>query len=178
MIARSYRTERLCAAVLGTVALLVGGGALALNLYRVDRPVLDPAVLDWVRGHLLPTRVGVIVLGLLLLVVGLRWAWRAVTPEKHPDLDLEDGLVVTSDALADAVKADAERVNGVTSANVKVIGEPALRMKLTLRQGADLRAVWQDLDGVLGRAREALGVSVLPTAVRLDLAARARHRVR
>ncbi|MBB5958351.1 hypothetical protein FHS29_004959 [Saccharothrix tamanrassetensis] len=178
MIARSNRTERVCAAILGTVALLVGAGALALHLRRVDRPVLEPRVLDWARDNLLLSRIGAIVLGLLLIVVGLRWAWRAVTPEKHPDLALEDGVVVTSGAIADAVKADVEQVDGVSSASVKVIGEPALRMKLTLRQGADVRAVWQELDGVLGRARNALGVTVLPTAVRLDLAARARQRVR
>ncbi|GAA1353216.1 alkaline shock response membrane anchor protein AmaP [Saccharothrix algeriensis] len=178
MIARSNRLERVCAGLLGALALLAGAGALALHLRRVDRPVLDPALRDWVRDHLLPVRVGAIVLGLLLVVVGLRWAWRAVTPEKHPDLDLEDGLVVTSDALADAVKADVEQVGGVASAGVKVVGEPALRLKLTLRQGADVRAVWQELDGVLGRARDALGVRVLPAAVRLDLAARHRRRVR
>ncbi|RKT53494.1 alkaline shock response membrane anchor protein AmaP [Saccharothrix australiensis] len=178
MIARSYRLERVCAATLGLVALLVGGGALALHLARVDRPVLDPDVLDRLRDHLLATRLAALLLGLLLVVVGLWWAWRAVTPEKHPDLDLADGVVVTSDALADAVRADAEQVDGVSSAAVKVIGEPALRLKLTLRQGADVRAVWQELDGVLGRAREALGVRVLPAAVRLDLAARDRQRVR
>ncbi|MEV0675776.1 alkaline shock response membrane anchor protein AmaP [Actinosynnema sp. NPDC050436] len=178
MIARSYRTERVCAAILGTIALLVGAGAVVLNARRVDRPLLDQTVLDWARDHLLPVRIGALALGLVLVVVGLRWVWRAATPERHPDLTLDHDLVVTSSAIADAVKSDVERVDGVTSARVKVIGEPALRMKLTLRQGADVRAVWRELDGVLGRARETLGVAVLPTAVRLDLAARPRQRVR
>ena len=175
MIARSYRTERVCAALLGTLALLAGAGALTMNLLPVDRPVLD---LDWARPHLLWVRVGALVLGALAIVVGLRWAWRALTPERHPDLDLEDGLTVTSNALAQAVKTDAEQVAGVSEATVKVIGEPALRVTLTLRQGADVRKVWQDLDGVLTRARDALGVTALPAAVRLDLAARTKQRVR
>ncbi|MBW4717466.1 alkaline shock response membrane anchor protein AmaP [Saccharothrix obliqua] len=178
MIARSYRTERVCATLLGLVALLVGVGAVVLHARHVNRPVLDPTALDWARDHLLWVRVGLLLLGLLLVVIGLRWVWRAVTPERHPDLTLERDVVVTSGALADAVRADAEAVEGVSSARVKVIGEPALRMKLTLRQGADVRVVWRELDGVLGRAREALGVSTLPTAVRLDLAARSRQRVR
>ncbi|MEU4806471.1 alkaline shock response membrane anchor protein AmaP [Actinosynnema sp. NPDC023587] len=178
MIARSYRTERVCAAILGLIALLVGAGAVVLNARREDRPLLDPTALAWARDHLLQVRIGALIVGLFLVVVGLRWAWRAATPERHPDLVLDHHLVVTSSALADAVKSDVEQVDGVTSAQVKVIGEPALRMKLTLRQGADVRAVWRELDGVLGRARDTLGVSVLPTAIRLDLAARARQRVR
>lgn len=178
MIARSYRTERVCAAILGLLALLAGVGAVVLNARHVDRPVLDPTALDWARDHLLWVRIGLLVVGLLLVVVGLRWAWRAATPERHPDLTLDHHLVVTSSAIADAVKSDVEQVDGVTSAQVKVIGEPALRMKLTLRQGADVRAVWRELDAVLGRARETLGIAVLPTAVRLDLAARAKQRVR
>ncbi|CCH29214.1 alkaline shock response membrane anchor protein AmaP [Actinosynnema sp. NPDC047251] len=177
MIARSYRTERVCAAILGTIALLAGVGAVVLNARHVDRPLFDPTALDWAREHLLLVRIGALVAGLVLVVVGLRWAWRAATPERHPDLALDHHVVVTSGAIADAVKSDVEQVDGVTSAQVKVIGEPALRLKVTLGQGADVRAVWRELDGVLARARETLGVSVLPTAVRLDLAARARQRV-
>lgn len=175
MIARSYRTERLCAALLGTLALLAGAGALTLNLLRVDQPVLD---LDPLGPHLLWVRIGALVVGVGAVVVGLRWAWRAVTPESHPDLRLEDGLTVTSDALAQAVQTDAARVAGVAAARVKVVGAPALRVTLTLRQGADVRRVWQDLEGVLTRARDALDVPALPAAVRLDLAARTKRRVR
>ncbi|NUT95836.1 MAG: alkaline shock response membrane anchor protein AmaP, partial [Saccharothrix sp.] len=155
MIARSYRTERVCATLLGVLLLLVGGGALALNLLGVDRSTAD---FDLLRPHLLWVRIGALVLGVVAVVVGLRWAWRALTPERHPDLYLEDGLTVTSDALAQAVATDALQVTGVTEAKVKVIGRPALRISLTLRQGADVRHVWQDLDGVLTRARTALGL--------------------
>ncbi|QQQ80380.1 alkaline shock response membrane anchor protein AmaP [Saccharothrix sp. 6-C] len=165
------------AAVLGVLALLVGGAAVVLHRFAVDRPVLDPVVLDWARRHLLPVRLGLIALGLLAVVLGLLWAWRAVRPERHPDLLLDD-VVVTAKALAAAVRADAEQVHGVAGAKVSVVGRPALRLRLTLRHGADVHRVWRELDGrVVSRARAALGVEVLPTAVRLDLAKRERHRV-
>ncbi|WP_236594779.1 alkaline shock response membrane anchor protein AmaP [Saccharothrix sp. 6-C] len=174
---RSNRTERVMAAVLGVLALLVGGAAVVLHRFAVDRPVLDPVVLDWARRHLLPVRLGLIALGLLAVVLGLLWAWRAVRPERHPDLLLDD-VVVTAKALAAAVRADAEQVHGVAGAKVSVVGRPALRLRLTLRHGADVHRVWRELDGrVVSRARAALGVEVLPTAVRLDLAKRERHRV-
>lgn len=174
----SNRPGRGPAAVLGALALLVGGAAVLLHRFAVDRPVLDPVVLDWARRHLLPVRLGLIALGLLAVVVGLRWAWRAIRPERHPDLFLDD-VVVTAKALAAAVRADAEQVPGVAAAKVSVVGTPALRLRLTLRHGADVRHVWRELDGrVLSRARTALGVDVLPTAVRLDLAKRERQRVR
>lgn len=174
MIARSYRTERVCATLLGALVLLAGAGALTLNLLGIDRPVQD---LGPLRPHLRWLRIGALALGVAAVVVGLRWAWRALTPERHPDLELEDGLTVTAEALAQAVQTDAAQVNGVTAARVKVIGAPALRVTLTLRQGADVRRVWQDVEGVLTRAREALDVPALPAAVRLDLAARAQRRV-
>lgn len=175
---RSNRTERVMAAVLGVLALLVGGAAVVLHRFAVDRPVLDPVVLDWARRHLLPVRLGLIALGLLAVVLGLRWAWRAVRPERHPDLLLDD-VVVTAKALAAAVRADAEQVHGVDGAKVSVVGRPALRLRLALRHGADVNRVWRELDGrVLSRARAALGVEVLPAAVRLDLAKGERQRVR
>ncbi|NUT49679.1 MAG: hypothetical protein HOV94_20565, partial [Saccharothrix sp.] len=96
-------------------------------------------------------------------------------PERHPDVRLDD-VVVTAKALAAAVKADAERLDDVASAKVAVVGTPALRLRLTLRHGADVPRVWRELDDrVLSRARTALGVEVLPTAVRLELAERVRR---
>ncbi|MFE2751921.1 alkaline shock response membrane anchor protein AmaP [Actinosynnema sp. NPDC059335] len=175
---RSNRVERVLAGVLGALALLVGGAAVVLHRFAVDRPVLDPVVLDWARRHLLPVRLGLLALGVLAVVLGLWWAWRAIRPERHPDVLLDD-VVVTAKALAAAVRADAEQVAGVTGAKVAVVGTPALRLRLTLRHGADLARAWRELDDrVLARARAALGVEALPTAVRLELAKRERHRVR
>ncbi|WP_367130499.1 alkaline shock response membrane anchor protein AmaP [Saccharothrix sp. HUAS TT1] len=174
---RSNRTERVLAFTLGTLALLVGGGAVVLNRLGVDRPLADPVALDWVRSHLLPVRVGLLALGVLAVFLGLLWAWRAVRPERRPDLRVGDDVVVTAKALAAAVKSDAEHVRDVDSAKVAVVGTPALRLRLVLRHGADVPRVWRELDGlVLSRARDALDVEVLPTAVRLELAKRERVR--
>ncbi|QFZ17648.1 hypothetical protein [Saccharothrix syringae] len=219
---RSCRTERTMAVLVGLVALLLGFAALALHYWRVDRPVLDPVALDWARGHLPWVRAGLVVAGLLAVLSGLLWAWRAVRSEAHPDLVLDDGLVVTPDALAAAVRADAERVDGVAAARVSVVGasgapkapdaavrtgagkrvsatgapkapdaaaradagkrvsavgSPALRVRLVLRPGADVRAVWQALDArVLAGARTALEATV-PAAVVLELGAKERKRV-
>ncbi|TQM80082.1 hypothetical protein FHX81_2405 [Saccharothrix saharensis] len=175
---RSNRTERVMAFVVGALALLVGCAAVGLHRFAVDRPVLDPVVLDWARGHVVAVRVGLGVLGVLAVVLGLRWAWCAIRPERRPDVLLDD-VVVTAKALAAAVRADAEQVDGVAGAKVSVVGTPALRLRLTLRHGTDVTRVWRELDDrVLSRARAALDVEVLPTAVRLDLAKRPRQRVR
>jgi len=56
---------------------------------------------------------------------------------------------------------------------------PNLRLTLSLQEGTDVRHVWEELDGkVLSRARRALGVEALPTAIRLRLDRAARQRVR
>lgn len=57
-------------------------------------------------------------------------------------------------------------------------GRPGLRLTLWLREGADVREVWSELDSrVLARARESLGIDPLPTAVRIELDTAARQRV-
>ncbi|ASR34544.1 hypothetical protein BAY61_05555 [Prauserella marina] len=191
-VARSYRTERALTLTVGVLALLLGAGVSALGLgwfgtYRAQRPVLDPIALDWL-GRQQPTvlRVLVIVVGVVLLGFGLWWFVRSLSPERHPNIELDRGegtsLTVTSGAVTHAIEADAERIDGVDRARVHVVGDredPALRLHLWLREGTDLRQVWADVDdSVLTRAREALGVRTLPTAVRLELGAARRQRVR
>ncbi|MCP2258326.1 hypothetical protein LX15_002020 [Streptoalloteichus tenebrarius] len=190
-VARSARGERVTALVIGLVLVLAGVAALVVGAgwvgtFRAHRPLLDPLATEWLaaRGDL--ARVGALVLGLLALVLGLRWAAGALRPEHRPDLvlDREPGtrLTVTGGAVADAVRADAEAVEGVTRARARLVGgedRPALRLTLWLREGADVRAVWEELDRkVLDRARTSLGVDRLPTAVRLELEAAERRRVR
>lgn len=189
-VARSARLDRTLLTLLallllagGVVALLVGTGMLGAG--RARRPVLDPIVVEFLRSYPLYARIAAIVLGVLLLVLGLWWMLRSLRPEPKPDLVLDDDaggeLTVTSAALADAIKADAMSVQGVERARARLVGnedDPALRLTLWLQQGADLRAVWEGLDQqVLSRARHALGLSRLPTAIRLELDAAERQRV-
>ncbi|WP_103350518.1 alkaline shock response membrane anchor protein AmaP [Amycolatopsis sp. CA-128772] len=190
-LARSYTGERTLTFLVGLLALL--GGALALVVgfgwlgeYRGRRPLLDPIATGWLAGHATPARIAAIVLGVLLCVLGLRWAARSLRPEPRPDLDLDrtEGaeLVVTASAIAAAIQADAEQLDGVSRARVRAVGSrtsPALRITLWLHEGTDLKGVWADLDtGVLTRARDSLGLASLPAAVRLELDTSPAKRVR
>jgi hypothetical protein len=190
-LSRSYAGERTLTFLVGLLAFL--GGALALVVgfgglgeFRGRRPLLDPLAVDWLGGHATPARIAAIVLGVLLFVLGLRWALRSLRPEPRPDLELDrtEGaeLVVTAAAIAGAVQADAEQLDGVSRARVRAVGSrtsPALRITLWLHEGTDLKGVWAELDGrVLTRARTCLGVASLPAAVRVELDTSPAKRVR
>ncbi|ASR35500.1 hypothetical protein BAY61_11365 [Prauserella marina] len=191
-LGRSYRTERTVTFTTGLLALLLGAAVLVVGLgwfgtYRARRPVLDPMAVDWLRQQQ-PTlvRIVVIVAGVAMLVLGLWWCARSLRPERHPDIELDrvqgHRLVVSSSAITEAVRADAEAIDGVTKAKVRAVGSrrhPALRLHVWLREGSDPRQVWARIDDdVLGRARTALGVTVLPTAIRLELGLGKSTRVR
>ncbi|MGQ0837877.1 alkaline shock response membrane anchor protein AmaP [Actinokineospora sp.] len=190
-LARSHRAERVLTTGVGLLALLAGGAALAvgqgwLGTFRARRAVLDPIAVDTLVDWQLAARITAVALGVLLLVTGVMLALRTLRPERHPDLALDrtvgKGLLVTAGAIADAIAVDAEQVDGVSRARATVVGDPetpALRLNLWLREGTRVRDVWQELDGtVMRRARESLGVDSLPTAVRLELGAAERQRVR
>lgn len=191
-LARSQRLDRL--AVGGIGALVAAGGAAALVVSagwlgkpRASRPLADPIALEWLRAHQLWAQVGALVAGVLLVLLGLLLASRTMRPEPRPDLVLEEdaesgGLLVTSQAITEAIQADAENVSGVAEARARVVrvdDTPALRLQLWLRHGADVHAVWSELDKrVLTRARESLGVPAIPTAIRLELGSAQRQRVK
>ncbi len=172
----------LCLAA-GAAALLVGSGLLGVN--RAARSVLDPIVLDTLRAYPSLARGVAIVAGVLLFILGLWWAVRALAPERRPNLLLDPSpdhrLEISASAIADAVRADAETLAGVSRARARMVGtsaNPVLRLDLWLEDGTDVRDVYHDLDtGVLTRARESLGVESLPTAIRIELDAAAPPRV-
>lgn len=184
-VARSAGGDRTLTTLIGLVLLAAGVLAVLLGYgvfgqYRGDRPVLDPLVMQWISTHVDAFRWFALAAGLVLLVVGLSWALRSLRPEARPDVLMSDApgerLLVEHSAIADAIRTDAETIEGVTRARVRLVGtpqRPALRMSLSLEEGADVRDVWADVDGrVLARARQAFGVSALPTAVRLELDAK------
>lgn len=189
-VARSAATERVLTMLLGLIAagggamvVLVGAGVFGAD--RADRPLVDPSAVDAITRHrVLALSVG-LAAGVVLTVLGLWWALRALRPESRPDVILDRspvaGLTVTATALADAVLADAETVTGVDRARVRLVGDPhrpGLRLTLLLREGADVREVWSELDSrVLARARGALQIDPLPTAVRIELDTASRQRV-
>lgn len=190
-LARSYAAERTLTFLVGLLALLAGAAVLVVSLgwlgtFRAQRPLLDPLAVDWLGREPEIARTVAIVAGMLLFVLGVWWFVRSLRPERKPDLELdhEDGneLVVTSSAISDAVQADTEAVTGVNKARARIVGEPAapaLRLSIWLREGTDLKAVWEEIDTrVLSRAREALGVTTLPTAMRIEIDAGQRRRVK
>lgn len=162
---------------LGVLVVLLGTGVF--GVFRAQRPVVDPIVAVWTASHVPLTRLLLVVGGLVLLVLGLVWAVRALRPEPRPDVLLDDTpgtrLRVRHTAVCEAVRADAETVPGVARARARMVGEearPALRLALWLEEGTDVRDVWAEVDGrVLARARRAFEVSALPAAVRIELEA-------
>lgn len=181
-VARSVGGQRTVTVLIGLVlvvasvlAVLVGTGVL--GVFRAQRAVVDPIVLDWATAHPTPTRWIALGAGVVLFVLGLLWALRALRPERQPDVLLSEApgqrLSVEHAAVSDAVRRDAETITGVNRARVRVVGDaraPALRLTLFLTEGSDVRDVWAEVDGrVLARARQAFDVSALPTAVRLEL---------
>jgi hypothetical protein len=188
-LARSYRTERTLTFVAGLVAVLGAAVVLAVSFgllgqFRARRALLDPMAVHWIGGHATIARIVAIVLGVVLFVLGLRWFLRSLRPEGRPDLELDrsdNPLTVTSSAIANAVQADAETIGGVSRARARAVGDsehPALRLTLWLREGTDVRQVWDELDTrVLRRARDSLGIEVLPTAVRIELESGNKQRV-
>ncbi|MCD2188178.1 alkaline shock response membrane anchor protein AmaP [Actinomycetospora soli] len=164
---------------LGVLVVLLGTGVFGSN--RAQRPLFDPVVTGWVTQNADLSRWIAIAAGVVLLVVGLTWAVRSLRPEPRPDVVLSETpgerLTVDHSAIADAVRHDAEAIDGVSRARVRMVGterRPALRMSLWLVEGTDVRDVWADIDGrVLARARQAFSVDALPTAVRLELDAAA-----
>ncbi len=189
-IGRGAGFERGAVTLLGLLSLLVGAAAIVvgsgvLGVFRAQRPVADPLVVQWVQANSRLAAVIGIVAGLVLFVLGLWWLVRALRPEQRPDFRLERSdsgdLDVTAGALSDAVRADAEQVQGVKRARVRMAGtdrSPSLRLTLSLQEGTNVRHVWEELDEkVLARARQALGLETLPTAIRLRLDRAPKQRV-
>jgi hypothetical protein len=181
-IARPAAGDRSLAVLFGLL-LLVGGTLVALLSWgvfgagRASRPLIDPMIVDVLRAQPLAARTVAIVAGLLLAVLGVVWAARSLRPEARPDLVLDGGqdtsIVVSSAAVAEAVTAQACTLPGVARARARLVGSeaaPALRLTLWLTDDARVREVLARLDDeVLATARSSLGLTALPTAVRLEL---------
>jgi len=181
-VARSAGGDRTLTTVVGLVLLAAAVLALLVSYgvfgsFRAQRPLIDPMVTSWVSANTAAARWIAIGVGVVLFLLGVWWTLRSLRPEPRPDVSLSElpgeRLTVEHSAICDAVRHDAETIDGVSRARVRLVGtpvRPALRIALTLVEGTDVRDVWAELDGrVLARAREAFAVSALPTAVRLEL---------
>lgn len=181
-VARSAAGDRWSIVAVGVV-LVALGTLVALLSYgvfgtaRAGFPVLDPVVLATLDSQLLISRLAAIAIGLLLIILGLIWAARALRPERRPDLVLDarpgNAVVVSSSAAAEAIAAQAGALPGVGRASARMVGSesaPALRMTLWLTEDAEVAEVLRLLDDtVLADTRSLLGLTALPAAVRLEL---------
>ncbi|MGH3985171.1 MAG: alkaline shock response membrane anchor protein AmaP [Gammaproteobacteria bacterium] len=188
--ARAAGAQRTLVGLIGLLSLAAGAAALVvgfglLGADRAARSVLDPLVVDTLRAYPTFARGVAIATGVVLLILGLLWAVRALAPERRPNLLLDHSpdlrLEISASAIAGAVRADAETITGVSRVRARMVGataNPVLRLDLWLEDGTDVRDVYRDLDtGVLTRARDSLGVESLPTAIRIELDAAAPPRV-
>lgn len=181
-VAPSVAGDRSLAIVIGLVLLALGAlvALLSFAVFGAERaglPVLDPVVLDALRSQALIAQIIALVVGLLLLVLGLRRVFASLRPEPRPDVVLEQGpgtaIHVRSSAAADAVAEQASSLPGVARAKARVVGTegaPALRVTVWLTEDADVREVCRRLDeDILDGVRSSLGMEALPVAVRLEL---------
>lgn len=181
-VSRSTFGDRSLAILLGLVLLVTGTLVVLLSngvfgTARAGRPLLDPMIVEALRAQPLIARIIAIVAGLVLAVLGLMWAARSVRPESRPDLVLEapadTTIVVNSTAIADAIAGQAGELPGVGRARARLVGPqsaPALRLTVWLSDDAVVRDVLERLEGeVFTAAREALGITALPVAVRLEV---------
>ncbi|MDQ2789123.1 MAG: alkaline shock response membrane anchor protein AmaP [Actinomycetota bacterium] len=173
--ARAAGGQRILVGLTGLVALVAG--VLVVGAGRAAHPVLDTTTLDALRAHQSTARAVALVAAAALLVLGLLWTAHVLAPERRPNLVLDpspDGrLEISADAIAEALRADAATVDGVTRARARMVGTagaPVVRLNLWLAAGSDLRTVHHDLDTrVLRHARDSLGLPSLPTAVHIEL---------
>lgn len=180
------RTDRRNPYGVGLVGLLLlAAGALALvasagGLGAVSqRPVIGDAVLDVARDQSAWLQIGLVVLGVVLGVVGLRWLLVQLRVERLGAVLLEANDIrgqtsMSPKALTDALETEAQAVHGVSGASARLENDPAepdLRLEVDLTTRADLREVRSAIEaGVVARAREALSREDMPTLVQYRLA--------
>ncbi len=123
-----------------------------------------------------------------LLIAWLAWRWLRVqllpTPslDRLPIGDREDGITnLSAAAVSDAVRRDLEASPDVSSARVRLVGDPvdlALDIRATVAAGADQERVRSQIeDEVLPRAAAALEAPELGATVRLRLGEAAQRAV-
>ena len=176
------RAERRRLALAGSVVAVLGvlGLLSGTELLDSSAAVVNPDLVAGAGGHTVVSALVAVTVGLVLAGLGGLWLHRSLRRTIAPDLQLdppegwgEGTVVVRGTALAEAARADAEHVAGVVSARARLLGstaEPVLVLDLVLRRGADLGAVWRNVEHqVLAPARATVELAELPTAVHVEV---------
>lgn len=167
--------------VAGVLTILLISGVFGAD--RRLRPVLDPIAVGVLTAQPMVSWIVATVAGLLLVLLGLLWAARALRPEARPDLVVDDGagteIRIDASAAADAVADGALALPGVSRARARMVGSaarPAVRAVVWVDDDAEgslaetVAEVCRRLDAeVLTQVRDSLGLADLPVAVRLEL---------
>ncbi len=175
------RFNRVALTILGLALIAAGALGLAAATDAVSwrspghiyRDIADNAAdrpLAWAAAA--------VAFGLVLVALGLWWAWKQVAPRAEGgrlstavvDHTSRGRTTVEPTALARAAAADLNRVDGVTRARVRVVSlhpVPDLIAWLDLRIDADIAAVQAALEPPLGRVAHALGTPSIECDLRL-----------
>ncbi|MFI6416573.1 alkaline shock response membrane anchor protein AmaP [Streptomyces sp. NPDC050842] len=143
----------------------------------------DEGRLRWrVEGWWWPTVIAVLAALLALL---LWWLWALLRKDRlhQVPVDSQDGTVARLDgrALEDVIEEDAQALDGVARARVRLRGRPTApvaRMRLWLEPHAEPERILDRLDrDTLARARNSAGLDRLPAEVSLREVRHHAHRV-
>ncbi len=189
--ARTDRRNPYGIGAFGVVLVAAGVAALVASIDSVsvwsDRPVLTDDVLRVAREQSIWVQLGAVALGVVLLLVGLRWLLVQLRVERLGEvlLEADDARGQTSmppKALTEALETEAEAVHGVHAASARLENDPVdpdLHLVVDLTTRADLREVRTAIETVVvAHAREALSRDDVPTLVQYRLAKGSGDRVR
>lgn len=162
--------------------LLVVGGGFGLVAAAGLLPIMQPAELAEGAGAVAAGEpwlwwTVVLVFAALLVLLGLRLAWRELAARpgvEAAELTLDRGergtTRVDTRALERAVGDDFARQDGVTGSQARLVkagSVPVVRVRLDIEPEADLAAICQACEPVYSRLRNTLGVEDVRADMRL-----------
>ncbi|MBA2768540.1 MAG: alkaline shock response membrane anchor protein AmaP [Sporichthyaceae bacterium] len=194
-IRRTARTDRqnpLGLLIVGALLLAAGVAALATSFgafgdAAAEAPILPEGVQRFGRENTGWLRIILLLAGLLLFFMALRWLLAQLRIERLGEVLLEPDdrrgqTTMSPAALTDAVEGEAQTVHGVNAVKARLVHDPQhpdLHMLVDLGPRANLREVRDAIENnVVQHAREALSREELPTLVQYRLARGTAQRAR
>jgi hypothetical protein len=188
--ARTDRNNRVGLLLLGLLLLLAGAAAIAtgLGLFGssvADQPVVTSTTTNFLSDYGVWVAIALIILGVILALIGLRWLISQLRVERlgemHLERDRSHGVTRMSPrVLTDALCAEVQQIRGVESASAHMgrhPDDPELNLTVGVSNSADVAAVRREVEGTaLAHAREALGRDRLRTILKLEASSKSESR--